>query len=144
MLSISRSRCVDGLWIGSSGQKHSELVLGRVEEALGLVKTYDGVRYNRLIRDLERVLVTVLSGATGSFNSSIGACQLDERFVLAETSSPARIASVIVHEATHARLQRHGVGYQEEVRARVEAVCIRRELALQQSCPMGDRCASEQ
>jgi hypothetical protein len=62
MLSISRSRCVDGLWIGSSGQKHSELVLGRVEEALGLVKTYDRVRYNRLIRDLERVLVTVLLG----------------------------------------------------------------------------------
>jgi hypothetical protein len=102
ILSLSRSRCVDGLWIGSSGQKHSELALGRVEEALGLVKTYDRVRYNRLIRDLERVLVTVLSGSAGSYNSSIGACQLDERFVLAGTS-PAVIASAIVHEAAHAR-----------------------------------------
>jgi hypothetical protein len=137
MLSISRSRCVDGLWIGSSGQKHSELVLGRVEEALGLVKTYDRVRYNRLIRDLERVLVTVLSGPAGSYNSSIGACQLDERFVLAETSSPAVIASAIVHEAAHARLQRRGVGYQEEIRARVEAICIRRQLAFAAKLPDG-------
>jgi hypothetical protein len=93
--------------------------LGRVEEALGLVKTYDRVRYNRLIRDLERVLVTVLSGSTGSYNSSIGACQLDERFVLAGTS-PAVIASAIVHEAAHARLQRRGVGYQEEIRSQSE------------------------
>jgi hypothetical protein len=81
--------------------------------------------------------VTVLFGSAGSFNSSIGACQLDERFVLAETSSPAVIASAIVHEAAHARLHRPGVGYQEEMRARVEVICIRRQLAFAAKLPDG-------
>ena len=49
-----------------------------------------------------------------SFNHSLNACQLDERFVLDEKSGPELIASVIVHEATHARLMRCGIGYEED------------------------------
>jgi hypothetical protein len=40
-----------------------------------------------------------------------------------------QIASTIVHEATHARLERYGIGYKEEQRAKIEAICFRRELA---------------
>jgi hypothetical protein len=40
-----------------------------------------------------------------------------------------QIASTIVHEATHARLERYRIGYKEELRARIEAICFRRELA---------------
>jgi len=66
-------------------------------------------------------------------------CELDERFVLAETSSPDLVAAAIVHEATHARLWRRGIGYDEMLRARVEAACFRRELAFAARLPNGER-----
>jgi len=46
-----------------------------------------------------------------------------------------RLASTIVHETTHARLERYGIGYSEELRARVEAICSRRELAFAARLP---------
>jgi hypothetical protein len=57
------------------------------------------------------------------------ACVLDERFVLHETTTLERIASTIVHEATHAKLDRRGISYDcEKERPRIEAICLRREL----------------
>jgi hypothetical protein len=106
-----------------------------VEEALRLIKVYDRLRYDRLIRDLERMWVRILPGALGCFNHSLHACELDRRFVLDETSLPEFIAAAIVHEATHARLMRCGIGYEEGLRARVEAICFRRELAFATKLP---------
>lgn len=134
-LLLSTSRRIDGLWIGGL---EDQCVLTRVEEALGVIKAHDRLRYDRLIRDLERIWVRILPGSNASFNYSINACQLDSRFVSAETSSLDRIATVIVHEATHARLWHCGIGYEEEQRSRVEAVCLRRELAFAAKLPNGN------
>jgi hypothetical protein len=137
-LFFSRGRSIDGLWIGGIGEKSSP-ASHRVEEALGLIKTYDPIKYDRLLRDLDRILIRLLAANPGSFNYSLNACQLDPRFILADTSPPEVIAAVIVHEATHARLMRSGVGYQEELRIRVEKVCIRRELAFAAKLPNGEQ-----
>ncbi|MBO0763938.1 MAG: hypothetical protein J2P50_05035 [Hyphomicrobiaceae bacterium] len=56
---------------------------------------------------------------------------------MAKLSSPQIIAATIVHEATHARLQRCGIGYDEERRSRIEAICFRREAALAMKLPNG-------
>jgi hypothetical protein len=64
-------------------------------------------------------------------------CELDERFVLADTTIPEQIASTIVHEATHARLRRCGFGYDEAIRARVEAIFFRRQIAFAGRLPEG-------
>ena len=140
VLWLSVSKRVDGLWVGSwdDGAK-GEAVLGRIEAALCLIKTHDRLRYERLIRDLERVWVLVLAGSAGSFNKRLMACQLDTRYVLDEASSLEMIASTIVHEATHARLMRCCIGYEQGLRARVEAVCLRRELAFAARLPNGAR-----
>jgi hypothetical protein len=129
-------RDVDGLWVGTY-EPDPEAVLRRIEDALGLIKAHDRLRYDRLRRDLERVWVRTLFGNLAEFNESLGACELDVRFVLAATSSPAVIASTIVHEATHARLLRRRIGYEEKQRARVEAVCFRAELAFAKKLPDG-------
>jgi hypothetical protein len=135
---LSISRRIDGLWIGTtqSGDK-AEAALRRVEAALNLIKIYDRLRYDRLHCDIERVWVVVLLGALGSYNERLRACQLDPRHVLAEDSTPEVIAATIVHEATHARLQRCGIGYEEERRSRIEAVCFRREAAFAMKLPNG-------
>lgn len=139
MLRLSSGKRVDGLWVGTYYQTKAEPTLRRVEEALGLIKKYDRLRYNRIIKDLERVWVRLLPGALGKYTHSLRACELDERFVLADTSPPEVIAATIVHEATHARLWRCGIGYDESLRHRVEAVCCRREVAFASKLPNGER-----
>jgi hypothetical protein len=139
MLLTSASRRIDGMWIGSF-DNDVEPRLRRVEDALNLVKTYDPVRYAHLIRDLERIWVAVIPGGLAHFEPSIWACVLDERHLLNDANPPERIAASIVHEATHARLWRSGIGYDgEELRARVEAVCFRRERAFAAKLPNGER-----
>lgn len=127
------------MWIGSF-DSDAEPRLRRVEEALNLIKTHDPVRYARLIRDLERIWVTLSPGNFAHFDASIWACVLDQRYLLDDANPPERIASTLVHESTHARLWRRGIGYEgEELRARVEAVCFRRERAFAAKLPHGER-----
>jgi hypothetical protein len=141
LLFFSKGKRIDGLWVGRIiGEPEA---IRPVDDALRLIKTHDPIRYARLIRDVDRVWVRLLPGPIASFNLSLGACELDERFVLAETSTPELIAATIVHEATHARLMRCGIGYEEKLRARVESVCQRRELAFAAKLPNGERVAAE-
>jgi hypothetical protein len=101
----SPTKRIDGLWIGIGGAvQGDQQLLDRVEEALALITRYDRLRYDRLSRDLKRVWVHVLHGIRGCYNEAFAACELDARFVLAETTSPELIAATIVHEATHSRL----------------------------------------
>jgi len=136
-LRLSSGRLLDGLWIGTDEDK-SELVLEKVEAALRLIKTRDPRRYDRLRRDLSRIWVRLLAGARGSFNASLSACELDARFVLAEERKPVELASVIVHEATHARIHRAGIRYRAELRHRIEAACFREEAAFARTVPDGE------
>jgi hypothetical protein len=132
----STSKRIDGLWVGVFEPEPAPL-LQRVERALGLIKSYDRVRYVRLNQDIERVWVRLVPHALGTFNESIDTCELDSRFVRAETSTPEQIAAAIVHEATHARLLRRGIDYSPDLRPRVEAVCLRREIAFAARLPNG-------
>ena len=113
----------------------SKQEVDRVTEALSLIRLYDGVHYRRIVRDLARIWVMVLPGNIGQFRESTWTCELDERFVLGEKTTSELIASAIVHEATHARLSRGGIRYEEESRIRIEQICIRRQLAFAATLP---------
>lgn len=65
------------------------------------------------------------------------ACELDPRFVLDETVTIDRVAGVIVHEATHARIGRCGIPYSKALRGRIEVVCHREEIAFARRLPDG-------
>jgi hypothetical protein len=58
---------------------------------------------------------------------------VDARFLCDPETTPANIAATLVHEATHARLDR--IGYAPEKRARVEGLCFRRERAFARRLP---------
>lgn len=92
---FSTGRRIDGLWVGVAFSSEPGPILRRVEEALRLIQKYDRLRYDRLIRDLERVWVRDLPGALGTFNQSLHACSLDREFVLAERSGLELIAATI-------------------------------------------------
>lgn len=135
---FSRGEYVDGLWIGVDHPER-EPVLERLRAALVLIKTYDPLRYHRLTRDLKRIWATSLHGPRACFYFRLDACSLNPQYVLAEWMTPKLLASTIVHEATHARLWGMGFRYEEEVRPRVEAICVRRELAFSAKLPNGEQ-----
>jgi hypothetical protein len=123
---LSTSRKVDGLWIGTREDKPWP-GLSRVEEALRLIKHNDPLHYSRILKNLDRIWVSLIPSARAHYDGSLNACVFDERYLLLETMTIEAIASAIVHEATHARLERYGVVYDEKRRSRIEAICLRRE-----------------
>jgi hypothetical protein len=131
---FSKSSTIDGLWIGTTESKPYP-ALRRVEDALQLIKRYDTLNYFRITRNLNRIWVHLLPSAQAHYDPSLNACALDERYVLNETMTLERIASTIVHEATHARLEGWGILYLEAMRIRIESICLRRELNFRAKLP---------
>jgi hypothetical protein len=125
---------IDGLWVGTTEDKPRP-GLRRVEEALQLIKQHSPLHYSRVIHNLERVWIRLVPAANACYLGPLIACELDVRFVLRETTTLEEIASAIVHEATHARLERWGISYDEGERSRIEVVCLRRELDLLAKLP---------
>lgn len=124
---FSKGRVIDGLWIGSA-QADSEPALRRVEAALRLIERCAPLHYRRIKDNLSRIWIQLVPHGDGCYLHQLNACLLDERVVAAETTTVEWIASAIVHETTHARLEKCGVRYNEAVRLRIERICIRREL----------------
>jgi hypothetical protein len=139
---MSHSSKVDGLWIGTM-ESEAQVGLRRVEEALLLIKRQDGLNYSRIIRNLDRIWVNLAPGSLAHYDRSLNACVFDERFVRNEATTVEDIASTIVHEATHARLESWGVTYDEAKRPRIEAICLRRELDFARKLSDGDRLRQE-
>jgi hypothetical protein len=137
MLRQSPNRRIDGLWIGCFAKEIERRALDRIEESLQLIKLHDPLRYKRVTSDLARIWVNLIPGYRAWYRNEFRMCELDERFVLADATTPETIASVIVHEATHARLMQCSIGYDESIRSRVEAICIRRQVAFTTRLPGG-------
>ena len=122
---FSTSRRVDGLWIGTTEDKPWPC-LDRVEGALRLIRDCDTLNYSRVLKHLDRIWIRLIPSAQAHYERQLNACVFDQRFAASETVE--EIASTIVHETTHARLERWGISYDEKVRQRIEAICIRRQL----------------
>ncbi|QPF89616.1 hypothetical protein [Bradyrhizobium commune] len=134
---LSKSHTIDRLWIGTTESKPYP-ALRRVEAALQLIKRHDTLNYSRITRNLDRIWVHLLPSAQAHYDRSLNACALDERYVLSETMTLEQLASTIVHEATHARLEGWGIQYLEAMRTRIEVVCLRRELSFLAKLPASE------
>ncbi|MFK4510621.1 hypothetical protein LPJ38_09885 [Bradyrhizobium daqingense] len=139
---LSTSRMTDGLWIGSS-HGDPEPALQRVEAALELMEDISPLHYRRVKSSLSRIWVKLVPHGTGCYLHSLNACLLDARVVASETTTLEWIASAIIHEATHARLEKRGVRYDEPVRHRIERICARRELDFALRLPSADTLLGE-
>ncbi len=84
------------------------------------------------LRDLRRhtngVFVFATAGALGAWRREERLVILEETHLRDDGTSPADLASILVHESTHARLEAKGFAYTPELRERIEKVCFRREL----------------
>lgn len=101
----------------------------RIRSALELIKDRDRIRFRRLSRDIRVIWARRLYASHGAYRHDLRACLIDTDVAVDPDTSINYLASLIVHEATHARIENRGIAYTEQVRARIEAVCFRRELA---------------
>jgi len=124
---FSKGHVVDGIWVGSF-PSDAEPSIQRIEDALRLIERSAPLHYRRIKNNLARIWVNLVPHGAGCYLHSLNACLLDERKVASENTTVEWIASAIVHEATHARLEKLGIRYQEAVRQRIERICARREL----------------
>jgi hypothetical protein len=70
------------------------------------------------------ITVATVVGAAGCWRRDLRAILIDQRFVLASGTTLEDLAALIVHELTHARLERAGFEYVTSARARIERICM--------------------
>ena len=111
------------------------LIYKRLDDALSFLKANAPGRYERVRCTLGGFLIMGIDPIHASYDPATGVCRLRERYMLASDTTLAAIACTIVHEATHGRLFKLGIPYDEPIRHRIEQVCIRASLLTAQRLP---------
>ena len=109
-------------------------VVARLDEALALIEQYQPWRLAHLRRDLGAIHV-VRFPCRGAWIPDEGACVTELTFLARRDISAAPVASSIIHEGMHARVDRMGVSRYARDRAREERLCRRAELEFGLSLP---------
>jgi hypothetical protein len=109
-------------------------VIARLDEALALIERYQPWRLRHLRRDLNAIRV-VRFPCRGAWIPDEGACVTELTFLARRDITAAPVASSIIHEGMHARVDRMGVSRYSRDRAREERLCRRAELEFGESLP---------
>lgn len=109
-------------------------VLSRLDEALGLIELYQPWRLRHLRRDLRHILVTRYP-CRGAYVPDERVCVTELTFLARRDISAAPVASSILHEGIHARVDCMGVRRDTRDRAREERLCRRAELEFGRALP---------
>jgi hypothetical protein len=123
------------VWTPVARDEDRPLIYRRLDEALSLLKAGAPGRYERVRHSLKGFLILGVDTIRASYDQGTGVCRLREKFMLAPDTTAAAVACVIVHEATHGRLFKLGISYDEPIRYRVELVCIKAALLAAQRLP---------
>jgi hypothetical protein len=119
-----------------------DLVL-RLAEGLALLEQRDPLRFSRARRELMGIVVEdwgTKADILAHYDFALRMCVLNASFLReAGAISALDVALSVVHEATHARLHRVGIGacqmHNDGTRIRTERICKRSELAFSNRLP---------
>jgi hypothetical protein len=120
-----------------------DTVFGKLDAALGLLDTYDPRVVERMRRDALRVWVKRNAYATAHYSEYWRMCLVDVKFAAHPETTPAKLAAIIVHEVTHARLLKCGIPYAESARHRIEDICVAQSAMFARRLPDGEALARE-
>jgi hypothetical protein len=109
-------------------------VLERLDEAIALIEQYQPWRVRHLRRDLAQFLVARFP-CRGAYVPQDGTCITELTFLARRDITAATVASSIVHEGIHARVDRMGVRREGRDRAKEERLCRRAELEFGRALP---------
>lgn len=112
-----------------AGQRNGDAAFAKITAAFDLLRDHGSRSLDDLRRHTNGVFVWATAGALGEWHRDTRLVVLEETHVNDQGTSARDIASTLVHESTHARLDAKGFTYSPERRARIEKVCFRRQLA---------------
>jgi len=116
-----------------------QLIYKRLQDALSLIEEYSPVRFAQLTNDVERILVAGDPTFHGQYIQKLRLVELYDDYVLDDDTTTEELASTLVHESQHARLFRLGLGYEENIRNRIERLCFMSERIFSHRIPNGDK-----
>jgi hypothetical protein len=102
-------------------------VVRRLDEALALIERYQPWRLAHLRRDL-RAFRVIRFPCRGAYFPDERTCMTELTFLNRRDITAAPVASSIIHEGIHARVDCMGVNRESRDRAREERLCRRAEL----------------
>ena len=102
-----------------------------------MIELHSPVRFRYLQRDIQRIWITQIP-SRAAFLHGFGMCVIDFDYATDSDTTSEELALTLVHEGTHGRLRQCGFGYDETIRARIERICIRNELAVARRLPESD------
>lgn len=109
-------------------------VVRRLGDALALIATYQPWRFAHLVRDVEQFWI-VRYPCRGAFFPDTRTCMTELTFLARTDITAAPVASSILHEGMHARVNAMGVSPVDRDMAHEERICRRAELAFGHSLP---------
>ena len=109
-------------------------VVDRLDDALHLIERYQPWRLKHLRQDLKQILVARFP-CRGAYIPDERTCITELTFLARRDITAATVASSIVHEGMHARVDQMGVRREERNRAKEERLCRRAELEFGQALP---------
>ena len=117
---------------GVSGAECPEL-RARLEGALCLLAEVRPRWLQRMRHYVRRIQVREVIDSLGKWHHAARLVELDAAYLCMATTSISDIASTLVHEFTHARIDAAGVAYFKAGRVRVERACLAQELVFARS-----------
>jgi hypothetical protein len=105
---------------------NAETIRDKLSAALDLIERIDVHALHQANLRFRGILVADLAGEDAKYLARSHTCLLDADHV---SEKPAwRVAMSLVHQLTHARLIALGIPYNTRFKARVESVCVDREI----------------
>jgi hypothetical protein len=140
MFAISRKQNRDDIEIAIllPGKK-GPVLFSKINQALDLISEFDPRRYLQIKRDMKKIWVSAAPGYCANWMNELQMCILDRDYFYQDTVSAPEMALTFVHESTHARLSKFKIEYTEDIRNRVERVCIKSEIAFAKRLPNGQK-----
>jgi hypothetical protein len=106
-----------------------------VQESLVLLGQISPRHLGRLRSHVRRIRVQNRIDVAGAFEERDSTMILSAEFLMRPDVQPLDVASVLVHETTHARIAAAGIRYTPELTIRIERVCIDQQLTFARLLP---------
>ena len=137
MFAVSRKHSRGDIKIAMLFDKNDSAIASKIDQALNLISKFDPRRYRQIKRDVKRIWIAAAPGYCAQWIDELQTCILDTDYFRRIDISASEMATTIIHEATHARLDKFKIGYSEEIRVRVEQICFKSEIAFAKRLPDG-------
>jgi hypothetical protein len=112
-----------------------ERIFSQLDSALKLLRRYDPRAHDALRKETGGIFVFGTAGVYAEWWRDERLIVMQPEYISDPATSPADVAATLVHEATHAWLERVGFQYTTQRRARLESICFRRELRFARRVP---------